>query len=45
MDQADRLFAVSGMLRLLNVFADSRNDRVLFFTFREIVATLLVRDS
>ena len=44
-DQADRLCAVLGALRLLNVFVDSRNERVLFFTFVKIVATLLVRDS
>ncbi len=45
MDQADGLREFLGALGLLNVFADSGNERVLFFTFGEIVATLLVRDS
>ena len=40
MEQADGLCVVRGALRLLNVFAGSRNERVLFFTFGEIGTTL-----
>ncbi len=44
-EQADELCVVRGALRLLNVFAGSRNERVLFFSFGEIGTTvLLVRD-
>ena len=42
-EQADGLCVVRGALRLLNVFAGSRNERVLFFTFGEIGTTLRVR--
>ncbi len=38
-EQADGLCVVRGALRLLNLFAGSRNVRVVFFTFGEIGAT------
>ena len=44
-EQAGGLCVVRGALRLLNVFAGSRSERVLFFTSGEIVTTLRVRDS
>ena len=44
-EQADGLCVVRVALRLLNVFAGSRYERVLFFTFGEIGTTLCVRST
>jgi hypothetical protein len=42
-DQADGLCVAIGVVRHLNVFLVSRNNRVLLFTFGEIGATLRER--